>query len=95
MQYIHHPIAFGPYLADKYGDPSISVLHHLGPNEIKRKFWNRQGILQIISYTKKGPKGHIALWDCDHLRQADDWIAKHNLITTEFWETPGKQISNK
>jgi hypothetical protein len=28
-QYIYHPIAYGPFLADKYGYPSISKLHQL------------------------------------------------------------------
>ena len=27
LQYLYHPIAYGPYLADKYGYPTVSKLH--------------------------------------------------------------------
>ncbi|KAK3094548.1 hypothetical protein FSP39_003172 [Pinctada imbricata] len=90
LQYLYNPIAFGPYFADKYGYPNVSVLHQKDPIATKKRFWGKQGVMEIITYTKKGnfPKGHIALWDCDHIHQAKDWISKHTLITVEFWETP-------
>ncbi|ESO93066.1 hypothetical protein LOTGIDRAFT_162089 [Lottia gigantea] len=90
FQYIYHPMAYGPYLADKYGYPSISKLHQMDPIDTKKNFWGKQGILRVITYTKKQnrPKGHVALWDCNHFHQSKDWIAGHSLITVEFWETP-------
>lgn len=94
LQYIYHPIAYGPYLADKYGYPNISVLHQIDPIATKNKFYGKQGILQVITYTRKGnrPKGHIALWDCDRMYHAKDWITKHTLITVEFWQSPGNYM---
>ena len=91
-QYIYHPIAYGPYLADKYGYPTISKLHQMDAADTKKNFWGKQGILRVITYTRKlnRPKGHVALWDCDHFHQAKDWIVDHGLITVEFWESPGK-----
>ncbi|XP_059150546.1 uncharacterized protein LOC131937270 [Physella acuta] len=96
MQYIYHPIAYGPYLADKYGYPTVSKLHESDPLSTKKNFWGKQGILRVITYTKKQnmPKGHVALWDCDHFHQARDWIAGHSLITVEFWESPDSDCSN-
>uniref|UniRef100_K1RPJ9 Uncharacterized protein n=1 Tax=Magallana gigas TaxID=29159 RepID=K1RPJ9_MAGGI len=93
-RFSHHRIvdiiAFGPYMADKFGYPSISVLHDKDPIATKRKFWGKQGIMEIITYTKFGnkPKGHIALWNCDRLYQTKDWISKHSLLTIQFWESP-------
>ncbi|XP_052269732.1 uncharacterized protein LOC127871095 isoform X2 [Dreissena polymorpha] len=90
MQYIYLPIAFGPYLADKYGYPNISKLHMTDPSQTKHSFWGQQGILRVITYTEHGsrPKGHVALWDCNHFHQSKDWIAEHNLLTVEFWASP-------
>lgn len=95
-QYLFHPLAFGPYMADKFGYPSISVLHDKDPIATKRKFWGKQGIMEIITYTKFGnkPKGHIALWNCDRLYQTKDWISKHSLLTIQFWESPGNLNTN-
>ena len=92
LEYIFHPIAYGPFLADKYGYPSVSKLHALDPISTKKNFWGKQGILRVITYTKKKnlPKGHVALWDCNHFHESKDWIAGHSLITVEFWESPGK-----
>ncbi|CAG5116965.1 unnamed protein product, partial [Candidula unifasciata] len=36
LQYIYHPIAYGPYLADKYGYPNVSKLHELDPVDTKK-----------------------------------------------------------
>ncbi|KAK6185062.1 hypothetical protein SNE40_007383 [Patella caerulea] len=90
LQYIYHPIAYGPYLADKYGYPSVSKLHQTDPVDTKKNFWGKQGILRVITYTKKQnrPKGHVALWDCNQFHQSKDWIAGRSLITVEFWEAP-------
>lgn len=92
LQYIFHPIAYGPYMADKYGYPNVSRLHEVDPVNTKKHFWGRQGILRVITYTKleNRPKGHVALWDCNHFHQTRDWITHHSLITVEFWESPGK-----
>lgn len=90
LQLIFLPISFGPYLADKYGFPNISKLHVQDPLVTKHNFWKKQGILRVITYTKSSnqPKGHVALWDCDHFHQSKDWIAGHSLLTVEFWESP-------
>lgn len=90
LQYIYNPIAFGPYFADKYGYPNVSILHQTDPIATKKRFYGKQGILEIITYTKNGnrPRGHIVLWDCDHIHEEKDWISKHHLITVEFWQSP-------
>jgi hypothetical protein len=92
LQYIYHPIAYGPFLADKYGYPSVSKLHQMDPVHTKKNFWGKQGILRVITYTQHSnlPIGHVALWDCNGFFQSKDWIAMHSLITVEFWESPGK-----
>lgn len=91
LEYIFHPIAYGPFLADKYGYPTVSKLHQQDPKSTKQNFWGRQGILRVITYTKKNnlPIGHVALWDCNHFHESKDWIAGNSLITVEFWESPG------
>jgi len=96
MQYIYLPIAFGPYLADKYGYPNISKLHVTDPSLTKHTFWGQQGILRVITYTSHGnkPKGHVALWDCDHFYQSKDWISDNSLLTVEFWLSPGNTALN-
>ncbi|XP_021371920.1 uncharacterized protein LOC110462319 [Mizuhopecten yessoensis] len=96
LQYIYHAIAFGPYLADKYGEPDLSVLHQVNAVNMKKKYWGKQGILQIITYSNTGgkPKGHIALWDCYHLHESNDWIEKNRLVTAAFWETPDSDCSS-
>jgi hypothetical protein len=96
LQYLFHPLAFGPYMADKFGYPSISVLHDKDAIATKRKFWGKQGVMEIITYTRLGnkPKGHIALWNCDRLHQTKDWISKHTLLTIQFWEAPGNGLIN-
>ena len=96
-QYIYHPIAYGPFLADKYGYPSISKLHQLDPISTRKTFWGKQGILRIITYRKikNLPVGHVALWDCDHFHETKDWISGHSLITAEFWESPDSNCSRK
>lgn len=95
LQYIYHPIAYGPFLADKYGYPSISKLHQKDPIHTKKNFWGKQGILRVITYTQHSnlPVGHVALWDCNKFFQSKDWIAMHSLITVEFWESPGELLA--
>jgi len=97
LQYIFLPIAYGPYLADKYGYPNISKLHQLDPIQTKHQFWGKQGILRVITYTSHGnqPKGHVALWDCNHFHQSKDWIAENNLLTVEFWESPDSNCTGQ
>ncbi|GAB1604965.1 uncharacterized protein LOC115223700 [Argonauta hians] len=89
-QYLFHPIAFGPYLADKYGYPNVSTLHVTDAIQTMKKFYGKQGILRIITYTKQQnlPKGHVALWDCTHFHQSKNWLVHHDLFTLEFWESP-------
>ncbi|XP_076460895.1 uncharacterized protein LOC143293653 [Babylonia areolata] len=95
LEYIFHPIAYGPYMADKYGYPSVSKLHAQDPVSTKKNFWGRQGILRVITYTRRRnmPKGHVALWDCNHFHQSQDWVAGHSLLTVEFWESPDSNCS--
>lgn len=95
LQYLYHPIAYGPYLADKYGYPTISKPHQLDPVSTKQNFWGKQGILRVITYRKikNLPVGHVALWDCDHFHETKDWISRHSLITVEFWEAPDSNCS--
>ena len=92
LQYIFLPIAYGPYFADKYGYPNITKLHLTDPLRTKHSFWGKQGILRVITYTHHGnqPKGHVALWDCNHFHQSKDWIAGNSLLTVEFWQSPGE-----
>ena len=94
LQLIFLPISFGPFLADKYRFPNISKLHEQDPLVTKHNFWKKQGILRVITYTRASnqPKGHVALWDCNHFHQSKDWIAGHTLLTVEFWESPGKWL---
>ncbi|XP_014790981.1 uncharacterized protein LOC106884232 [Octopus bimaculoides] len=89
-QYIFHPIAYGPYLADKYGYPNVSKLHATDPIQTMKKFYGKQGILRIITYVKQNnmPNGHVALWDCTHFHQSKNWLVSHELFTLEFWESP-------
>ncbi|KAL3864612.1 hypothetical protein ACJMK2_006277 [Sinanodonta woodiana] len=97
LQYIYLPIAFGPFLADRYGYPTVSKLHQLDPVKTKENFFNKQGILRVITYTKTGnqPKGHVALWDCYHFHQSKDWIDDHSLLTVEFWESPDSNCTGR
>ncbi|XP_022341004.2 uncharacterized protein LOC111135332 [Crassostrea virginica] len=96
LQYIYHPIAYGPFLADKYGYPSVSKLHQMDPIHTKKNFWGKQGILRVTTYTQHSnlPVGHVALWDCNKFFQSKDWISMHSLITVEFWESPDSNCSN-
>ncbi|KAK3095535.1 hypothetical protein FSP39_015826 [Pinctada imbricata] len=96
LQYLYHPIAYGPFLADKYGYPSISKPHQKDPVNTEKNFRGKQGILRVITYTKHSnlPKGHVALWDCNRFHQSKDWIAGHTLITVEFWESPDSNCQN-
>jgi len=92
VQYIFHPLAFGPYLADKYGYPSVTKMHLSDPEKTKDVFKNKQGVMRVITYTQKDnePKGHVLLWDCSDFYQARDYFYGHTLLSVEFWESPGK-----
>ncbi|KAL4231051.1 hypothetical protein ACF0H5_008634 [Mactra antiquata] len=90
LQYIFHPLAFGPYLADKYGYPTVTKMHLFDPVKTKEFFTNKQGIMRVITYTQEDniPKGHIVLWDCDDFYEARDFFKGHTLLSVEFWESP-------
>lgn len=90
VQYIFHPLAFGPYLADKYGYPSVTKMHLFDPERVKQSFLNKQGIMRVITYTQEDnePKGHIVLWDCNGFHQSRDFFYGHTLLSVEFWESP-------
>lgn len=91
VQYIFHPLAYGPYLADKYGYPSVTKMHLFDPVKTKEVFKNKQGIMRVITYTQKDnePKGHVVLWDCKDFYQSRDFFYGHTLLSVEFWESPG------
>lgn len=90
VQYIFHPLAFGPYLADKYGYPTVTKMHLFDPERTKESFSNKQGIMRVITYTQHDnePKGHIVLWDCNGFHQSRDFFYGHTLLSVEFWESP-------
>ena len=51
LQYLYHPIAYGPYLADKYGYPNVSKLHQFDPQETKKVGSNEdEGYIDMILY---------------------------------------------
>ena len=92
QEYIFRNTAFGPFLAEKYGNPTaimLDPLHH-EPNVTTEHFKDKQGVIRFISYHKDHAGGHIALWDCDHFHQSKDWSTEHHIISVEFWESPGK-----
>lgn len=96
VQYIFHPLAFGPFLADKYGYPSVTKMHLFDPVKTKEAFRNKQGIMRVITYTQKDnePKGHIALWDCSGFYKARDFFYGHTLLSVEFWEATDSDCSS-
>lgn len=96
LQYIFHPLAFGPYLADKYGYPTVTKLHLFDPVKTKESFRNKQGIMRVITYRQEDnePKGHVALWDCNGFFKARDFISGHTLLSVEFWESPDTNCSH-
>lgn len=90
LQYLFHPLAFGPFLADKYGYPTVTKMHLFDPVKTKDSFANKQGIMRVITYTQHDnePKGHIVLWDCNGFYQSRDFFYGHTLLSVEFWEAP-------
>ena len=90
-QYIHHTVAFGPYLATKYGQPStvrpIGKLHD--HSVIMRPFEGKQGVVRLVNFNKKHAGGHVALWDCNGFYKTPDWTKLPYLIAVEFWQTSG------
>ena len=94
LQYIFHPLAFGPYLADKYGYPTVTKMHLFDPVKTKESFNNKQGIMRVITYMQHDnvPKGHVGLWDCNGFFEARDFFEGHTLLSVEFWESPGEDI---
>lgn len=96
LQYMFHPLAFGPYLADKYGYPNVSKLHLFDAVKTKESFQNKQGLMRVITYAQRDnePKGHVALWDCNGFYKAPDFFSGHTLLSVEFWETPDTDCSH-
>ncbi|XP_060565055.1 uncharacterized protein LOC132724238 [Ruditapes philippinarum] len=97
LQYIFHPLAFGPYLADKYGYPTVTKMHLFDSVKTKASFSNKQGIMRIITYTQHDnkPKGHLVLWDCNGVYQSRDFFYGHTLLSVEFWESPDTNCSDR
>ncbi|KAH3855802.1 uncharacterized protein LOC127871096 [Dreissena polymorpha] len=94
-QYIFHPLAFGPYLADKYGYPSVTTMHQFDAGKTKDMFKDKQGIMRVITYTHENEaKGHVVLWDCNGFHQAHDILDGHSLLSVEFWESPDSICTN-
>lgn len=93
LQFIFHPLAFGPYLADKYGYPTVTKMHLFDSAKTIASFSNKQGIMRVITYTQHDnkPKGHLVLWDCNRVYQSRDFFYGHTLLSVEFWESPGKK----
>ena len=90
-EYIFRNTAFGPYLAEKYGNPDYAKLSEGETvGSAMGKFRQRQGIIRLVNYNHKHTTGHVGLWDCDHFVHSRDWSHDTQLIGVEFWETPGK-----
>lgn len=92
-KYIHQTFAFGPYLANKYGNP---ILYKRSRKQklfnISKLLHGQQGIVRLLTYKERKFQagGHITLWDCDHFHQIKDYTGSHHLISVEFWKSPGK-----
>jgi len=89
QQYIFRNTAFGPFLADKYGNPDVKSTEALNEENSDINHWlsGRQGVVRLVSYQRHA-SGHVALWDCDHFHQSRDFTADFNIISVEFWISP-------
>jgi len=102
QQYIFRNEAFGPFLAERYGNPEVVWTAVGDVNSVnKRKsspsspmsaFVGRQGIVRIVSFRRHSENGHVALWDCNRFHQSRDWSTGSHVISIEFWESAGKYI---
>ena len=92
VEYIYRNTAFGPYLASRYGDPTMIRQYTKDVSRTMSAFEGRQGIVRFVSYHGDHAGGHIALWDCGSFHQSRDFTDEHNVIAVEFWETPGELI---
>ena len=90
QQYIYRNVAFGPFLALKYGEPLVARPQKRDVAMAMETFRGRQGIIQYLSYGHHHTGGHIGLWDCDHIHEARDWTHLTHIISIQLWETPGK-----
>lgn len=89
LEYIYRNTAFGPFLAAKYGNPTIvTKANKHEPQLTLMPLYGRRGIVRLVSYHRQHPGGHVALWDCDHFHQSRDWSTESHMISVEFWETP-------
>ena len=89
QEYIFRNTAFGPFLAHKYGDPLVAKPNLVDHTKTMDPFKGKQGIARLVSYHRHAG-GHVALWDCDHFHESRDFTTETQLISVEFWETPGK-----
>jgi len=95
QEYIYRSVAFGPFLALKYGEPLAVRPPRHDVTAAMETFHGKQGIIQFLSYGHQHTGGHVGLWDCDHLFQAKDWTAVQHIISIQLWETPGEQLNLK
>ncbi|CAH1783043.1 unnamed protein product [Owenia fusiformis] len=94
-QYIFRNVAFGPYLAKKYGNPIILKPHKYNSAKTMWPILGKQGLVRFVTYQKQKPNGHIALWDCDKFYQSPDWTKENRLVSVEFWESPDSHCTVK
>ena len=87
---------FSPWLALKYGDPSVHMYRSHVSSDPMVEVRGQQGIVHMVatpvsSWRRNSDHtGHLALWDCDHFHTAPDWSKlMKNLLAVEIWVTPG------
>lgn len=90
QEYIFRNTAFGPFLADKYGNPQVAKPNLEDHTKTMDPFRGKKGIVRLVSYQSSHASGHVALWDCDHFIQSRDWTIEKHMISVEFWEAPGE-----
>ena len=90
QQYIFRNTAFGPFLAERYGNPLVAKPNQLDHTKTMDPFVGKQGIVRLVSYHKSHASGHMGLWDCSHFIKSRDWTTESQIISVEFWEAPGK-----
>lgn len=88
QQYIFRNTAFGPFIAAKYGNPSIVKPNRRDHTRTMMPFLGKQGIVRLVSYHRTHAGGHVALWDCKHFFQSKDWTMEQHILSVEFWEAP-------
>ncbi|XP_067938042.1 uncharacterized protein [Watersipora subatra] len=96
QQYIYRTIAYGPFLAMKYGSPELIRTDPLKPGLAEKTIKDRRGIVRYVLFHKssKLADARIGLWDCDQLLNMRQLNHIHHLISVEFWELPGSKCEN-